>query len=305
LSNSFFEQQLSKLPRDKYKTEHKGRAVWICCPFHNESTPSLKVNVSGNQYLGRFFCFGCKKSGSWNILCSKVQGLTPIENENTIKNEMDFSFKSRREEEYPDIEELNRMIPWPEHKEWRGIPGTTLVKYDAKVEKGRHDDVYLRFPVMYGKEYVGYIRALGRKPKRFSDGSKEMGYINSPGEWASKALFGYNQARSKTLRKEPLWVVEGPRDTLNVATHGGRVVGLIGSAIGPDKISLIIQLDPPFIISATDPDQAGDTANEKLFEAFKGLIPIKRVKFEDNTDPADLTFERIQKIRKLAMKIYT
>lgn len=302
----FFTQQLSKLPRDKYKTDFRTKSVWICCPFHNEASPSCKVTTSGNQYLGTFYCFGCKKKGVWNKLCEAVPGLTPIENENTIKNEMDFSFKAReQEEEVLNKSDLDKMIPWPEHKEWRGIPGSTLLRYDAKVEEGRGkraDEIYLRFPVMIGKDYVGYIRALGRKPRRFSDGSKELAYINSSGEWSLDSLFGYNQARAKGLRKDPLWVVEGPRDTLNVATHGGRVVGLIGSAVGESKISLIMQLNPPFIISATDPDEAGDGANAKLFEAFKGLIPIKRLVFKPNTDPADLTYERVQRVRKLAMK---
>lgn len=34
------------------------RQKFICCPFHNEKTPSLKV------YENSFYCFGCNKSGT-------------------------------------------------------------------------------------------------------------------------------------------------------------------------------------------------------------------------------------------------
>lgn len=36
------------------------RAGFICCPFHNEKTPSLKVYADGK----RFKCFGCGIGGS-------------------------------------------------------------------------------------------------------------------------------------------------------------------------------------------------------------------------------------------------
>lgn len=37
----------------------KGREMWGCCPFHQEKTPSFKVNND----RGSFYCFGCHKSG--------------------------------------------------------------------------------------------------------------------------------------------------------------------------------------------------------------------------------------------------
>jgi DNA primase len=44
------------------KFTRKGRALWACCPFHKEKTPSFKVED------GRYICFGCGKRGdaiSW------------------------------------------------------------------------------------------------------------------------------------------------------------------------------------------------------------------------------------------------
>ena len=37
----------------------KGNDYWCCCPFHEEKTPSFKINDD----LGSFYCFGCGVKG--------------------------------------------------------------------------------------------------------------------------------------------------------------------------------------------------------------------------------------------------
>lgn len=39
----------------------KGEVFWCNCPFHNEKTPSFKVERRGGHW--RFHCFGCGESG--------------------------------------------------------------------------------------------------------------------------------------------------------------------------------------------------------------------------------------------------
>ena len=43
----------------KTKLVKKGKDIWCCCPFHNEKTPSCKINDD----LGSFYCFGCGAKG--------------------------------------------------------------------------------------------------------------------------------------------------------------------------------------------------------------------------------------------------
>ena len=43
----------------KTKLIRKGKDIWCCCPFHNEKTPSCKINDD----LGTFYCFGCGAKG--------------------------------------------------------------------------------------------------------------------------------------------------------------------------------------------------------------------------------------------------
>ena len=40
------------------------------CPFHNEKTPSFKINPSTQSYK----CFGCQESGDVISLAQKIQG---------------------------------------------------------------------------------------------------------------------------------------------------------------------------------------------------------------------------------------
>ena len=54
--------------------EHYGyepnRAKFICCPFHNEKTPSMKI------YEQDFHCFGCGEHGDVISLVQKLFGLS-------------------------------------------------------------------------------------------------------------------------------------------------------------------------------------------------------------------------------------
>lgn len=46
------------------------RGDMICCPFHDDKTPSMKL------YDDHFYCFGCQKSGDVIDLAAQLLGLT-------------------------------------------------------------------------------------------------------------------------------------------------------------------------------------------------------------------------------------
>ena len=51
--------KLSDEIEKKTKVIKKGNDSWCCCPFHNEKTPSCKINDD----IGTFYCFGCGAKG--------------------------------------------------------------------------------------------------------------------------------------------------------------------------------------------------------------------------------------------------
>ena len=50
---------LSSEIEKKTRLTKKGKDYWCCCIFHEEKTPSLKIN----DELGSFYCFGCGAKG--------------------------------------------------------------------------------------------------------------------------------------------------------------------------------------------------------------------------------------------------
>ena len=51
--------KLSSEFEKKVKVIKKGNDYWCCCPFHDEKTPSCKINDD----LGSYYCFGCGAKG--------------------------------------------------------------------------------------------------------------------------------------------------------------------------------------------------------------------------------------------------
>jgi len=54
-SKIFLSSEIEK----KTKVIKKGKDSWCCCPFHDEKTPSCKIN----DELGSYYCFGCGAKG--------------------------------------------------------------------------------------------------------------------------------------------------------------------------------------------------------------------------------------------------
>ena len=50
---------LSSELEKRTKVIKKGKDFWCCCPFHEEKTPSCKIN----EELGTYYCFGCGAKG--------------------------------------------------------------------------------------------------------------------------------------------------------------------------------------------------------------------------------------------------
>ena len=55
-----------------YQLKQNGSGLWCCCPFHNEKTPSFKVDT----YKGMYHCFGCGESGDVYAFVMKQEGVS-------------------------------------------------------------------------------------------------------------------------------------------------------------------------------------------------------------------------------------
>lgn len=263
--------------------DYRQSDLWIRCPFHGngqENTPSLRIRMTVRDGfdIGDSKCFGCQWKGKWNDIADALK-LRKARAADELPSEVGFSF----DEEKYILPNLDLMQSWPKTETWRTIEGATLNRLGAKLTmfKGR---LTLYLPVIVRGEYVGGIYARLSAKKGLTS-SQQKSYTNTPGPWSDVNLYGYDIA---VKRKGPLWVVEGPRDTAKIIQLGGRVVGLIGSNVSEEKIALIEALDPPLILTATDPDDAGNRAAKKLHK-YLPYIPHERVEFPEGKDPANFT----------------
>ena len=63
---------LVALMGERSPLKQKGRDFWVCCPFHNEKTPSCKIDPVRQT----FHCFGCGESGDVFSYVMKMEDLT-------------------------------------------------------------------------------------------------------------------------------------------------------------------------------------------------------------------------------------
>lgn len=93
----------------KTKVIKKGKDLWCCCPFHNEKTPSCKIN----DEQGSFYCFGCGAKGDIFTIYQDLFNYTFLDavkdlaNKAGIKINFDSSSKFKKNDNYFKILEIS------------------------------------------------------------------------------------------------------------------------------------------------------------------------------------------------------
>lgn len=80
----------------------RGKDWWGNCPFHDENTPSFKVNPVDNLY----YCFGCQAKGDVLTIVQEKEGLGFPEALESLADR--FGVELERDEEDPKAEEARR-----------------------------------------------------------------------------------------------------------------------------------------------------------------------------------------------------
>ncbi len=279
----------------RFEPKQTPQGVKVKCPFHgggNERTPSCSINLTGNASpVGYYFCFGCRDKGSWNKFADAT-GLQGFRAADQVHDLSIFSYGSDSAERRTKSKPLETWedLPWANKRPWRKIQPNILRRYYAceSLDPDYSGD-FIYFPVLVNDAYLGGIYAR----RVVKPGYKEAGilsYINTANAFSKRALFGYNQAKKRIERSHRVSkrIVEGPRDVMKTHQVGGRAVGLIGASVSDRKIELIEALDPPAIIIATDPDDAGKLARERLAKRLH-YYPVYHAKFPEGKDPGNFT----------------
>jgi DNA primase len=151
--------------------QQRGKDYWGNCPFHDERTPSFKVNATDKLY----YCFGCEASGDVFRFVEEKEGLTFPEAVESLAER--YGVELERESEDPRAEEkrrrrarlwelLERTAKYYERYLWESPKAEKARAYLA--ERGLGEEVLRRFgvgmaPSPWDQVLKGSMRA-GFKP---------------------------------------------------------------------------------------------------------------------------------------------
>ena len=128
----------------------RGQDYWGNCPFHDERTPSFKVNPRDKLY----YCFGCEASGDVFRFVEEKEGLTFPETVESLAER--YGVEVERENEDPQAEErrrrkarlwelLERTAKFYERYLWESQKAAKARAYLE--ERGLGEDVLRRFGI--------------------------------------------------------------------------------------------------------------------------------------------------------------
>ena len=279
-------------------------AAWIRCPWHrdgNERTPSLRINFSGQIQLGAFNCFGCPQSGNWDKLAKKL-GLTKFgtiyeERIAAVIEDLDAELLETALESTP---QTPSGFIWPKQLMWRGISGKLIKKlhgihyFDTKLQKP-----CLYLPVKAHQKLLGGVRCLIES----EDSSDVAKYRNTTGRWVKQALFPYDYVQK--LKPKIIILVEGPRDALNLLQHGVAALSNLGAvnSWSKDKIKLLLDLEPQWVILGFDRDSAGRRATKQVRKDLNEWLPSRKLRLPRGKDPGALSKHQIKRLRQRLSKL--
>jgi DNA primase len=198
--------------------QQRGQDYWGNCPFHDERTPSFKVNPRDKLY----YCFGCEASGDVFRFVEEKEGLSFPEAVESLAER--YGVELERESEDPRAEEkrrrkarlwelLERTAKFYERYLWESPKAERARRYLA--ERGLGEEVLRRFGV-------------GMAPSPWDQvltGSQRAGFKVDELLAAGLAQSGRQGGHYDRFRN---------RITFPIRDQRGRVLGFGARALSPD-----------------------------------------------------------------------
>lgn len=256
----------------EFRTTGKGKM--ICCPYHNDKTPSGLVYLTLNG-PGNYRCFGCGEKRNWNEL-AKTLGLKPVGYSEpstqyaTPRETHEEKVAKKKETSSKDF----KLFDIPRNKVWRKIKTNTLISVGCKlmVEYGVKS---LYMPVIINNKLRGYCKGKLRKVEG------EISYINSPGAWVMEEglfPFDYSINLMNEIGINAIVLVEGQRDALRLIENGIPAMAVLGTNNWSHRKANLLEISGvETVFLMMDGDPAGVKATDKAIEYLDNVrvIPIR------------------------------
>jgi len=286
--------------------KQKGDHIWLNCPWHNESEPSLSVHIGHKIIPGSFNCFGCKAKGNWNTLAKRLnlplfefRSKSPQTLNPEIENGDDFlpidiilkDIRAKMANEQMGYKTLKGIEDLPDGFSWRGYGKKFYDKLGGMFYWDRNfDRSYLYFPLYMNGTYVGYticnLDGTDKKYQTFAD--------------TSKVFFLYDTIPHGV----PIILVEGHFDALRLFADGFFPLGIFGVQNWSEiKKNYLLAKAPPKIIIAMDGDQAGYDAAIHIFKDLRvgcdvDIFYLPIYDKEHKIDPGNMPIEFIHQLQE-------
>lgn len=291
----------------------------IVCPFHDDVNPSVIIDLS----QGRWYCFGCGKSGDARKFVSEMEkkynGLNDLQSSfkfnkilkskkcsgikisRAIKKQKKTSKRQLYIEAYDyyhclskvdwsgpsEITEVDESLSYMSN---RGYSPKTLNKVKAKVTYNKQYQII--FPLLDNGKFKGWVcRTTDKEVEKFR-----------------KYLYNKGFSRSNTLcgdygSKDYVIIVEGYMDRLRFIESGiepDNVAAILGWKMSDEQQKKLKDRGVKYIISALDNDKAG-----KKGSAFLKTTGFKVVRFsylKGIKDPGEMNKIQLDKCYRRTMK---
>ncbi len=299
---AFIKNQLARYSGPK---KESSGYTFVCCPFHQEKTPSFRIFHSDDSLSPGFGkCYGCGEKARWNDLAERL-GLEPFEKgPPKVEHSFDLGVGRTRDEllNTGDTEKL--QYSKLNFKKWRGIKASLLSDIGAKLCQKQYEDgswsaKMLWLPVKVNNQTKGYIKARLKKQEGMTS------YINAPGKWSlTYGLFPYDYAVDvmSQLDFSTMALVEGPRDALRLLSEGIPACAMLGTQSWSSRKSMLLSLaDVNRVIIITDSDRAGDKARDMLDPLLREHFRVKHFRLPQGVDPFEATDKQIERLKRLVV----
>jgi DNA primase len=199
--------------------QQRGQDFWGNCPFHDERTPSFKVNPRDKLY----YCFGCEASGDVFRFVEEKEGLTFPETVESLAER--YGVEVERENEDPQAEARRRR----KARLWE------LLERTAKF--------YERY--LWESKKAGKARAYLEERGLGEDVLRRFGVGMAPSAW-DQVLTGSQRAGFKVDELQAAGLIQKGRQggnydrfrsriTFPIRDQRGRVLGFGARALSPDS----------------------------------------------------------------------
>ena len=282
--------------------------VMICCPFHDDSNPSLGVETR----RGIFHCFSCGESGTIYKLLAKLDGVSVDEIRELYQEEWkaqrvieeieDQLFEQAFEDPSDSLPYLSRR--YKEESFNKAFPplGTSDEGMSYMRMRGLTEETIEIFDLRWGLagKYAGRViipvcddvGKLLSYTGRAIDPNAQPKTRKPKGNKALYTLFGmYQQWLVNDIKRKwetPLILVEGEIDAMYLYQLGFPAVATMGtSALTVPQVDLIVD-HATKVLLLFDGDDAGRKAAKSAMDKLEKYVPVHAAELPEGQDPNDL-----------------